>query len=376
MRPKERCRIALNHQEPDRVPMNYHADGNMSKKLKKYFGITENKNRNCWLTGNEDPQLLEALDCDFRALVPEYIGPPIKINPDGSFISILGEHLLIRENPDGSAYFEYPILPLADAKSIEEVDAHPWPKVEWFDFSVIKEQLEEWEDYAIISGDMGTLDCINRCLMLFGYERVMIGMAERDPVLFRAFQHISNFYYDYMKHLFEAGGKQIDIAYYGEDLGTQNGPRISLEMHREIIQPLWKRHIELAKKYGYFTMQHSCGSTRAFYPEFIKMGIDIHDTVQLYTANMNPEEIKREFGKKLCFHGGISIQRVLQTGTKEEVAEEVRRVIDALAPNGGYILAPTHWIQSGTPIENILAMYQTAKEYSTEFYRKRKGKNE
>ena len=103
------------------------------------------------------------------------------------------------------------------------------------------------------------------------------------------------------------------------------------------------------------------------------MGINVHDTVQIYTANMNPLEIKKEFGDKLCFHGGISIQRVLQTGTKEEVAEEVRRVIDALAPNGGYILAPTHWIQSGTPIENVLTMYQTAKEYSTEFYRKRKG---
>ena len=374
MRPKERCLIALSHREPDRVPMNYHADGNMSKQMKKYFGIKENKNRSCWLTGNEDPQLLEALDCDFRSLVPKYVGPTVKINSDGSFIGMFGEYLLIRENPNGSAYFEYPYLPLANVKTVEEVDAHRWPRVEWFDFSTIKEQLDEWEDYAIFGGDMGTLDCINRCLTLFGYERVMFGMAERDPLLLRAFQHLSNFYYDYLKRLFEAGGKRIDIAYYGEDLGTQNGPRISVAMYKELIQPLWIRHIELAKKYGYIIMQHSCGSTRAFYPEFIKMGVNVHDTVQIYTANMNPMEIKKEFGDKLCFHGGISIQRVLQTGTREEVAEEVKRVIDALAPNGGYILAPTHWIQSGTPIENVITMYQTAKEYSAEFYKKRKRK--
>ena len=72
------------------------------------------------------------------------------------------------------------------------------------------------------------------------------------------------------------------------------------------------------------------------------------------------------------FHGAISIQHVLQNGTKEDVEKEVRRVIDALAPGGGYVLAPTHWIQFGTPVENIISMYETAKEYSTEFYSKRK----
>ena len=94
--------------------------------------------------------------------------------------------------------------------------------------------------------------------------------------------------------------------------------------------------------------------------------------VVLYTANMDPTELKAEFGAHMCFHGGISIQNVLETGTPESVAREVRRVIAALAPGGGYILAPTHWIQSGTPVENVLTMYEVAKEYSTAFYRKRR----
>ena len=372
MRPKERVIKSLNHQEPDRVPMNYHGDGNMSKSLKKYFGIEGDESLKCWLTGNEDPRLLKALDCDLRTLVPEYVGPPVKSFDDGSFITVFGERLLIKESEKGAGYFIYPETPLADAKTIEEVDAHPWPQVEWFDFSSIKDQLEEWEDYAIVAGDMGTLDCVNRCLSLFGYERVMMGMADRDPVLLRAFQHFADFYHEYMIRLFEAGGDRIDIAYYGEDLGMQTGPRYSLKMYRELIKPYWVRSLKEAKKRNYFVMQHSCGSTRAFYPEFIELGIHIHDTVQIYTADMDPFEIKKEFGDKLSFHGAISIQNVLETGTPESVAAEVKRVIDALAPNGGYILAPTHWIQSGTPIENVLTMYQTAKEYSTEFYSKRK----
>jgi uroporphyrinogen decarboxylase len=173
-----------------------------------------------------------------------------------------------------------------------------------------------------------------------------------------------------MSRLLEAGGGRIDVAYFGEDLGTQSGPRIGLQLYREIIRPLWERHIALARKYGCFVMQHSCGSTRAFYPDLIELGVDIHDTVQPEAKDMDPEALKREFGARISFHGGISIQQVLQTGTREDVAAEVIRMIRALGRGGGYILAPTHWIQSGTPVENVLTMYQVAKEYSKEFYRK------
>ena len=372
MRPRERVLAALNHREPDRVPMNYHADGNMSKTLKKHFGLEGDQSRKSWITGNEDPRLLEALDCDLRVLVPDYIGPPVQVFEDGSFITPFGERLLIRENERGAAYFHYLTQPLASATTLEEINAHPWPRVEHYDFACIRDQLEQWEDYAIVAGDMGVLDCVNRCLTLFGYERVMIGMAERDPVLLRAFQRIHDFYYEYMKRMFEVGGRRIDIAYYGEDLGTQIGPRFSVAMYRQLIQPLWTRHLEMAKQHDCITMQHSCGSVRAFYPELIRMGIQVHDAVQVYTAGMDPVGLKRDFGDRLSFHGAISIQHVLENGSKADVEAEVRRIIDALAPGGGYILAPTHWIQSGTPIENVLTMYDTAKEYSAYFYRKRR----
>ncbi|HNT35097.1 MAG TPA: uroporphyrinogen decarboxylase family protein, partial [bacterium] len=274
MTSRERVIRSLCHQTPDRVPMNYHADGNFSKQLRARFGLQGNQARNCWLTGNEDPRLLEALGCDLRMLVPDYVGPEIKTNPDGSFTSVFGEHLLIRENEIGAAFFEYPFLPLADAKSVEQVNAHPWPKAEWFDFACIKDQLDQWDEYAIIGGDMGTLDCMNRCLTLFGYERVMIGMAERDPVILTAFERIITFYNEYLKRLTDAAGDRIDIIWLGEDLGTQKGPRISASMFRELIRPLWESVLRDIHSRGYFVMQHSCGSTRAFYPDFIEMGID------------------------------------------------------------------------------------------------------
>lgn len=372
MNSRERVRTALRHEEPDRVPMNYHGDSNMSRRLREHFGLEGNDSRNCWLTGNEDPRLLAALDCDLRTLVPDYVGPPIGQFEDGSFISVFGEHLRIVENDKGAGYFLYPSLPLADAATAEEVDAHPWPSVDWFDFGTISEQMETFDEFALVAGDMGTLDCLNRCLTLFGHDRVMIGLALQDPALLRAFEHISDFYYAYMTRFFEAGKGRIDIAYYGEDLGTQRGPRIGLDMYRALIRPLWTRHLELAHSHGCALMQHCCGSAREYYPEFIDMGIQIHDTVQLHAARMAPDELKKEFGAHLCFHGGISIQNVLETGTPESVAEEVRRVIDALAPDGGYIMAPAHWVQSGTPVENVVTMYQVAKEYSTSFYEKRR----
>lgn len=369
MTSRERVIRALCHQTPDRVPMNYHADGNFSKTLKAHFGLQGNQANNCWLTGNEDPRLLKALHCDLRMLVPNYVGPEIRTNPDGSFVSVFGEHLLIRENEIGAAFFEYPYLPLANAQSVQQVNAHPFPEVDWFDFSCIKDQLAEWDEYAIIAGDMGTLDCMNRCLTLFGYERVMIGMAEKDPIILTAFERIISFYSQYLERLMQAAGDRIDIVWLGEDLGTQKGPRISVSMYRELIRPLWEPILAKIHAHGCFVMQHSCGSTRAFYPDFIEMGIDVHDTVQIETEGMDPVEIKKQFGEHLCFHGGISIQRVLTEGTPDDVAREAKRLIDILGSEGGYILAPTHWIQSGTPIENVLTLYEVARDYSSRVYR-------
>lgn len=149
-----------------------------------------------------------------------------------------------------------------------------------------------------------------------------------------------------------------------DDLGSQTCPLISLSIYKEFLMPHHKAMIGLCKEYGIKVFHHDDGSMRQFIPYLFEMGIDILNPIQHNCPEMDMNELKEQFGTKICFHGAVDNQSVLPFGTTEEVRQEVRRCIDALASDKtGYILAPCHNIQSCTPIENIIAMYNEAHEY-------------
>ncbi len=130
------------------------------------------------------------------------------------------------------------------------------------------------------------------------------------------------------------------------------------EKWRKLFFGKLKAMCDLGHKYGAKVMLHSCGSTRPIWSGLIEAGVDIYDTVQPEAAQMNPAELKEEFGDRICFHGTISTQRTLPFGSAEDVAEEVRLRIETVGKDGGFIVAPAHNIQPDTPIENILALYE------------------
>ena len=138
---------------------------------------------------------------------------------------------------------------------------------------------------------------------------------------------------------------------------------ISAEMFRRYFAPRLKEFATQAKSYGMKVMLHSCGGVRELIPDIIDIGVDILNPVQTNAKGMIPEELKAEFGDKLCFHGGIDIQHTLPFGTVEDVEKEVKDRIRVLGKDGGYILVSTHNIQTDTPIENIMKMYQVAADF-------------
>jgi uroporphyrinogen decarboxylase len=128
-------------------------------------------------------------------------------------------------------------------------------------------------------------------------------------------------------------------------------------MFREFIAPYLKRMIDVCHAGGLKFMAHSCGAIRPIIPDLVAMGVDVLDPIQVTAAGMEPAELKRDFGGRLAFHGGISTQTTLPFGTPEEVRQAVRDRIATLGAGGGYILASSHDISADTPPENILAMY-------------------
>jgi uroporphyrinogen decarboxylase len=149
----------------------------------------------------------------------------------------------------------------------------------------------------------------------------------------------------------------------GEDLGTQIGPMIGPELFRRRLRPRHQRFVDLGKQHGAAVMIHSCGSSSWAFDDFIEMGIDAVDTLQPEAKDMAPAYLKRRWGEGLSFHGCISTAGPVAYGSVDDVVANVRETLDAMMPGGGYMLSPTHQLQSNSPVENVVAMYEAAREH-------------
>jgi len=346
--PKERVKMAASHVEPDRPPIQIYLTPEARAKLDDYF-----KGR----------PIEEVFEIDFRSVGPA--GGPKRRQPEpGSNIAAYddwGNGYTLVKNNAGGEYLEATELSLAKLRTMDDVVSYPWwPSPDDYDFSVIPEQIERIEDYAVCFGSAGIPDIINSVGRGRGMAQVLMDIAGEDEVGIAIIDKRVDFYYEYCRRGLEAGAGKIDILCLGEDLGTQKGPTMSPACFDSFFRPRIEKFYKLAHDYGALAMMHSCGSTRLLQSRLIDMGLDILDAVQPEPVGMDPEELKREFGDRLTYCGMISTQHTLPHGTVEECRAEARHRIDVIGRGGGYIFAPAHCIQPDTPVENILAIYEEA----------------
>lgn len=351
MTSKERVLAAIHHTEPDRVPIDYLANPEINEGLWRHFGLQH----------GDGEGLRQALGVDFRVVGPRYIGPPMPdLGPD--WRQGLWGTRLTKVGHGTGAYWDYGEWLLKDAQTPEEIDAFPWHlRVDQFDFSVIPQQIEQFRDYCIVLGSPGVPDLLNGSGMVLHPERVLLGLGLDDPVLLRLFDIRTAFWVECAARSLEAAQGGIDLFWMGEDLGSQRGPLLSLDMFRKYIKPRHAQVIEVAKSHDLPVMLHSCGSTYHFMPELLSMGINVMDTLQPEAADMQPAKLKAEYGDQLAFHGMISTAGSVAYGTVDDVVSEVTETLETMMPGGGYCLCPTHSLQSNSPIENVVAMYETAR---------------
>jgi uroporphyrinogen decarboxylase len=171
---------------------------------------------------------------------------------------------------------------------------------------------------------------------------------------------------NYFDTLLTEIGDQVHIVRELDDLGSQQGLLISPEMYREFIKPRQKKLFDFIKRKapGVKILFHSCGSVYEIIPDLIEVGADILNPVQVTAASMDSLKLKKEFGSEITFWGGgVDTQEILPRGTAQQVRDEVKRRIDDLAPGGGFVFATVHNIQEDVPIENIIALLETLREY-------------
>jgi uroporphyrinogen decarboxylase len=350
MTPKQRVLDAINHKRTDRVPLDLWVTKEVMSKLCAHFQT------------DEADTVMKELGADIRLVEPQYVGPPLEESPAGMTKDIWGVTRRRVEYSDGS-YLETEDYPLDGDISITDIEGYTWPDPDHYDYSVIPRSCEKYGDYAILNvgNRLNRTSVLKAAMYLRGMQQLMMDMALNPPLVEALLEKISDYYLAHNERIFKAGEGLIDIFMMGDDFGTQKGLLISAEMFRRYFAPKLKEFAAQAKSYGMKVMLHSCGSVRELIPDIIEIGVDILNPVQTNAKNMIPEELKAEFGDRICFHGGLDIQHTLPFGTPEDVENEVKDRIRVLGENGGYILASTHNIQTDTPVENILTMYETAQ---------------
>lgn len=350
MTPKERALAAFAHQIPDRVPIDYFCNAGIDRRLRAHFGVSE----------HDGEGLLKALGVDFRYVWPRYIGKRLHPEVPGRHVDpISGIRTRWIEHASGG-YWDFCDFPLADA-SDEQLDNWPIASADDFDYAGMREQCLRHKDFCIILGNAGVGDIINSTGMVRTMEQVLIDLATDNAAYLRYVDRKVNLDVEVLRRSLAAAEGLIDVAHMGEDLGTQIGPMISLEMYRKHLRPRHQRIIDVARHHSRPVMVHCCGSSSWAFDDFIEMGVGIVDTLQPEAKEMSPAYLKQRYGKRLAFHGCISTAGPVATGTVADVVRDVRQTLEIMMPGGGYALSPTHCLQDNSPTENVVAMYETAK---------------
>lgn len=350
MSSKQRVRMAFAHEQPDRVPIDYSANSEVTEGLMKHFGLKD----------KDHVGLMNALGVDFRHVGPAYTGKKLHADPPGMKADNWGKRCRWVSHGTGG-YWDYCDWPLKDA-TMEQVEAWPMPSPDDHDYSKIADRCLELEEYAICVGGAGDPDIINSTGTVRTMEQVLVDLATDDPVGLRLIDRKNDIKLEILRRTLDAGRGRIDVLCLGEDLGTQIGPIMSLDMFRKHIRPRMQPFVDLAKMWKIPAMIHSCGSSSWAFDEMADMGIAVIDTLQPEAKDMAPAYLKKRYGAKLAFHGMISTAGPVAYGTVDDVVKNVKDTLRVMMPGGGYAMAPTHQLQSNSPTENVVAMYETARK--------------
>lgn len=380
----ERVVKALNFEEPDRVPIDLGGfqtgiHKRAYKDLLAYLGLEEEIEilDPVQQLAKPSEDILKRFHSDVRyitAQAPQNFTGEIELNErDGRLWHDLKDEFgVVWSMPDDQQlYMDISHHPLADA-TIDDLKDYPFPDGgDPTRFEGVRERALEMRKntpYALSTGIWGVV--YEFCWYMRGLERWFMDMIENPAFCEALLDQTLKYWMDYATGFMGAVGDIVDVVMIGDDLTGQKGPLFSPKFYRQFVKPRQKKLVQYIKtltpaKIWY----HTCGSCRVYIPDLLDNGVDILNPVQISANNMDPVELKQDFGDQMVFWGGgIDAQHVLPSATPEEVREHVKRNMEAFKPGGGYVFNNVHNIQYGVSAQNTIALFEAAYEYG--FYDK------
>jgi len=371
---RDRVLTVLNHETPDRLPVDLGGSPASGinlyayKRLKEYLGlpgpvrVQAERSLLAW----PDETLLERFDVDLRLIVA-YTAEDARSR--GVFDEAAYEReaqysdawgVGRRRPPRGHYYVTHAPFE-KDEPTLADLDAHPWPSPKKTDADGLRreaERLRRETDCALVVHVPGRIFSLGQ--FMCGFENWLVQLKLNPDFCEALLDRALDIQLAMADETLKAVGDAVDILYLADDYGIQTGPLISPALFRAIFKPRMARLIQFLRERSSAAIAfHSCGSVYALIPDFIEVGVEVLNPVQVAAADMDSARLRREFGKHLVFWGAIDTQQVLPKGTPDDVRAEVSRRVKDLGP--GYIPTSVHNIQAEVPPQNIVAMFEALK---------------
>ncbi|HNS31538.1 MAG TPA: uroporphyrinogen decarboxylase family protein [bacterium] len=379
MNGRDRILTALQHKEPDRVPFDMGSSfvtgitKNAYLNLARYMGIDAGETVFCDTVQQlcePGERILRQLEVDTRGLVP-HVG---RKNPD--IEAVLGKGKTFTDEwgikwtmPKDGLYFDLTGSPLSGDITEKDVENFPWPDStlpSLFENLDEKAQRYYQEGYAVMLESFGS-GIFEMSCRIRGYEQFYMDLAMNPSIACAIMDKFLEMKIKFYKAAAEKMGQYIQFVREGDDMGSQESLLISRKMYSDYLKPRHKTLFDAQKKIfsrPFYTFFHSDGAIYELIPDFIEIGADILNPVQVTDKGVTLERLKKEFGRELSFWGGgIDTQHVLPAASPAKVKEDVKKRIEALAPGGGFVFNTIHNIQDDVPPENIAAMHEALMEY-------------
>jgi uroporphyrinogen decarboxylase len=368
MTSRERVLCTLNHEEPDRVPIFFGTSGATTMlapaydRFKSYLGVAgvpklmSRQSR----YARVDEEILRRFDVDGRPLLP---GPaPSVLRREIDERTYVDEWGITWQMKPGTLYFENVKPPLGDA-TVDALDRYAWPDLAHpsrFTGLATDAAALQQQGFAVVA--LSGVNPVEQIWMLRGLDTWLVDLVQNPEFAHALLSKITALMLAGAQAFLAEVGPSVDIVITADDQATQHGPLMSPKVYRSMIKPYHAQLIAAIKQMtAAKVFFHSDGNVFPLIGDFIDIGVDLLNPVQVSAREMgDTARLKRLFGDRLSFCGGIDTQSVLPFGTVDDVRQEVRRRIRDLGPGGGYILAAVHCIQPDVPPENVLAMLDEA----------------
>jgi uroporphyrinogen decarboxylase len=398
---RERALAALRHQEPDRVPIDFGgtADSTISalgyQPLRRALDLGDSITRvqdAIQFTAVIEDDVRQVLDVDTMPVLDEPLdwradtlvdsSPacfPLRFQPrrqeDGSQVVFDVAGNIVLKMPAGGYYFDPVYCPLAGATSVQDIEAslahiEAYDKpahldMTYEDLAQKARSLRESSDRLLVGFFGGHI--FQAAQSLRGWDTFLMDLLSNRSFAEALLDRLAEANIKRFERYAKTVGQYVDVIHFEDDLGMQDRPLLRPSLYRQVVKPYHEKLFRFAKSHcDALLLLHTDGAVAPFIPDFIDMGIDALNPVQVSAAGMDPRHLKREFGRDIAFWGGAcDSQTVLPFATPQQVSDEVKRRLDVLAPGGGYVLSPIHNVQAEVPPQNVVALFQAAHKYGT-----------